>query len=176
MQGFIYFGTGGTPGSNGTALRLINNTYWFKTGVGEAASGTVFLFDGNAFGGTVAPGNADSLFMYNNIAATDRDTNFTRMYLIFEPTEATNYYWVGNNNLYYQTDLGAFGQYPTPWPLGASSVSPAFSDWQTITGNDLAGKVGNPEFVSTTYAYINTAIGAVSAADSMGVPVRGGYG
>ena len=93
------------------------------------------------------------------------------MFLIFEPTEATNFHVVADNNLYSQTDPGAFGQYPTPWPLGASSVNAAFTDWQTITGNDLAGKVGNPEFVSTTSAYINTAVGAVSAADSMGMPV-----
>jgi hypothetical protein len=172
IENIVYFATGGTPGSDGSAIELVNNTFWYQTTLAEATSGTIFFFDGNAFGGNPA-GSPDSLLIQNNISASDRDTLFTRTFLIFEPSVAANFTWLSNNNVYHQTDIGAFGQYPTPWPLGASSVNPTFADWQTISGNDLNSAVGNPEFVSATDPHISTALGVVSPADSLATPFPG---
>lgn len=168
----IFFNTNAGANGDGVFIELIHNTYAWETAAGEGGDLTLFVYDGNSFGGGTGA-QADSMIMKNNVSSTKRAVGFTRSFLIFPPTVATNFTWISDNNLFHQADAGSFGQYPTPWPTGASGVSPLFSDWQTITGNDLASKQGDPRFVSYLDPHINSSVGVVSAVDSVGTPYPG---
>jgi hypothetical protein len=175
FEGIFYNPTGppATALGLGSTVELTHNTFAWNPQPGETGvGGTLFMIDGNFFGGNNLP---DSLIIKNNVWASDRqDGGFTRSYLLFSEVTPGAFNLIANNNLFHQTDLGAFGQYPQPYPAGASSVSPALSDWQTASGNDLASKQGDPLFISyATNPRISLAVGDVSAADSVGAPGLG---
>ncbi len=176
FEGFIYNPTSSAIGM-GTAITLVNNTFaWMNITAGEGGPvgtpGTCFIFDGN-YAGT-GPTYDDSIAIYNNIAATNRVDGYTRTFLVFGEGAPGMLKWYGDHNLFYQNDLGSFAQLPTPWPSGVDNlVVPTLADWSTNTGNDLNSKQGDPVFVSPTDVHVSTAVGDVSAADSLAIPWAG---
>ncbi len=167
FRGFAYTGTGAAAGL-GTTINWVHNSVYIRPGSGETAV-TAFMFDWSSFGGGVA-GSPDTATFRNNIMTTNTSATggFTRTYLMFTPAVAANFTQIDNNNLFYQVDFGAFAQWGAfPYPTGPAYVG-SLADWRGDSGNDLLSVVGDPEFVSPTDLHINTAVGVVSAADSVG--------
>ncbi len=160
-------GLPGTPNGTGSYIEYYHNTFNFDLGLNEGGDPpfTAFFFDANWLGGNNTP---DVSIFKNNIVSFKRENGFSRSYLIFSAATPTSLVVEADYNLYNQEDGGAFGQYPTPWPAGPSTVNSTFADWQTITGNDINGKQGNPIFVSPLSGYIRNNPGDASDADLMG--------
>lgn len=156
-----------TPNGTGSYIEYYHNTFNFDLGLNEGGNPpfTAFFFDANWLGGSNTP---DVTIFKNNIVSFKRENGFSRNYLIFTPVSEATLIIEADYNLYNQADGGAFGQYPVPWPMGASTVKALLSDWQEITGNDLNSKQGLPIFVSSTSAHIRNLQGDASAADMMG--------
>lgn len=166
---WITYNPTGLPNSangTGSTVEYYHNTLNLNLAAGETGGVNAFIFDANFAGGSTNA--SDVIDIKNNIFSSIRADGFTRTYLIFPPVAPGMLQMTTDYNLYYQADVGAFGQYPTPWPDGASTVNSTFADWQTITGNDINGKQGNPGFVSPTSGYISNNPGDASPADFMG--------
>ncbi|MFN0159526.1 MAG: choice-of-anchor D domain-containing protein, partial [Bacteroidota bacterium] len=177
----IIWNPSGAPNSatgNGATIRLYHNTFWHRTlkvgaEAGQSAN-NAFMVDGNFAGSNTNFAHIDSIILINNVFATKRDSGFTRQQLWFRPADtvaSSQFAVVSNNNVWHNTDAGAFAQYNTPWPFGPTTVVSAFGVYQTDTGLDPNSVFDDPKFVSDTDPHMSLALGVVSPAESLGTPL-----
>jgi hypothetical protein len=168
--------TGGSPNGNGTTIEWINNSFNLDLAAGEAGGLlTSFVFDANSSGQQTS--GIDTIRFYNNVASSRRaDGAGSRMWLVINPAAGMTpgvRVIESDYNLYYQ-NAGPFGQYPAPYPNGTTATfATTLADWQSATGHDPNSRFGDPLFVSSTDAHIDSTFGHLSPADSMAIPWPG---
>lgn len=170
-RGFSLAAFGGPPAGTGMTAYAAHNTVHIAGNPGDNIAGTGFGLELSGFGAGAAP---DSLYFTNNILShATSPGGFSRSFLTFAGVVGMHTF-ISNNNTFYRPDGGAFGQWVNdPWPTGPTATVSSLSDWQTDTGNDVASVEGNPQLISNFDLHVNTAVGVVSAADSVGAAGTG---